>query len=133
MGYELIDHTADMGVRVRAKDLSSLFRDAALALVHITGASSTGACEAARVSVEGIDREDLLVRWLQELLYLIEARHMRISDIRIARLLETGLEADVSGVREETPLAQEIKAITYHHLDIEYDGAFFEATVIFDV
>jgi SHS2 domain-containing protein len=132
MGYQFIEHTADLGIRVRAQDLSSLFREAGLALVEIVGAKSRKRPESLDASIGGLDQVDLLVRWLQELLYLIEVKHLRIGLIEIRELSETRLKALISGRFEDTPLDREIKAVTYHNLDIRtIDGA-FEASIIFD-
>lgn len=132
MGYRFIEHTADLGIRVTAPDLKSLFREAGLALVEITGASSREIMEGLGISLEGIDNVDLLVRWLQEVLYLIEVKHVRIGEIEICELSDTFLKALISGRREDTPLIREIKAATYHNLDIRtIDGA-FETTIVFD-
>jgi SHS2 domain-containing protein len=133
MGWRLIDHPADMGVRVNAPDLPSLFREGALALAEITGASSADASEALEVSASGIDRVDLLVRWLQEVLYLIMVKDLRISGIEISRLTETEVHARVRGTFQKTGLAVEIKAVTYHNLDIVRKGDSFEASIIFDL
>lgn len=133
MGWQLIDHTADMGIRVSAPDLPSLFREGAMALVEITGASCADKAEALEVAVRGIDRVDLLVRWLQEVLYLVTVKDLRISAIEITHLTETDLNARVRGGRGEDGLKQEIKAVTYHNLDIVQKGGSVEASIIFDV
>ena len=132
MGYRLINHTADLGIRVTAQDMPSLFREAGLALARIIGAAGREKPESLEVSIEGIDHVDLLVRWLQELLYLIEVRHVRIAGIEIRGLSRTELNALVSCRCEDTPLAREIKAVTYHHLDIRPVEGGLEASIIFD-
>ena len=96
MGYRLIDHTADLGVRVTAQDMPSLFREAGLALARIIGATSREKQESIEASVEGIDHVDMLVRWLQELLYLIEVKHVRIAGIEVRELSQAKLTALVS-------------------------------------
>lgn len=133
MGWQFIDHTADMGIRVKAPDLPSLFREGALALAEITGASCTEGAEAMEISVQGIDRVDLLVRWLQEVLYLVMVKDLRIRDVEVTHLTETDLRALVQGLHRKTGLKQEIKAVTYHYLDIVRSRGSFEASIIFDL
>ncbi|HNY64388.1 MAG TPA: archease [Deltaproteobacteria bacterium] len=133
MGYELVEHTADTGIRVEASDLSSLFREAGLALVDILGAASRRETVTLDVSVEGIDRVDLLVRWLQEILYLITVKDLRVGSISVEHLTDTGVRARLRGAYEGTGLKQEIKAVTYHGLDIVDKGGSLTATVIFDL
>jgi SHS2 domain-containing protein len=133
MSYEYIDHTADIGIRVRSKDLVSLFEDAGSALVDMMGASSGEGPETLEITAEGIDHVDLLVRWLQELLYLIEVKAFRISALEIRELSDTMLRAGLTGACRPTQLSHEIKAVTYHGLDICGIDNGFEATIIFDM
>ncbi len=138
MSYTFIDHTADIGIRVCAPDPATLFAEAGRALAEMTGASCTQNEKAEgemslEVSVEGIDQADLLVRWLQELLFLIETREMCIASIRIAELDETRLKAGIRALRRTAPLSREIKAVTYHNLSIRHIHNSFEVTIIFDM
>ena len=133
MGYEYIDHTADLGIRVRSGDLRSLFRDAGMALVDLLGASSEDAPIVTGITVEGIDENDLLVRWLQELLFLLDTRAFRVFSIEIRDMTGTSLRAAVAGSRGTSPLSHEIKAVTYHGLDIRHIDNGLEATIIFDM
>jgi SHS2 domain-containing protein len=133
MGWQILDHTADMGIRVNAPDLASLFREAGHALVDIMGAGSTDGGEIQTISLEGIDREDLLVRWLQEILFLVMARDLRIKGIDVLDLTECRMQARVSGVRRKTSLEQEVKAVTYHDLQIVHRESLYEASIIFDL
>ncbi len=133
MSYEHIDHTADLGIRVRAGDLKALFLDAGNALVDLLGASSADDSSVTDIAVEGIDDADLLVRWLQELLFLLDTRSFRVSSIRIREMAGTSLRAELAGSWSASPLSHEIKAVTYHGLDIRHIDNSFEATIIFDM
>ncbi len=132
MTYRFIDHTADIGIRVASADIRGLFEEAARALVEIMGARSSGGSRQERISVHGLDQVDILVRWLQELLYLIEVRDLRITQVEIVEIGETDLEALVTGTVSPTPLKAEIKAVTYHNLEIQEVDNNLEATIIFD-
>jgi SHS2 domain-containing protein len=133
MGWQAIDHMGDMGIRVTAPDLPSLFREGALALVDITGAGSQEGGEAREVSVRGLDQVDLLVRWLQEILYLLMVKDLRVRGIEILSLTETDARAQVLGSCLKTPLKREIKAVTYHGLDIIHRGDSYEVSIILDL
>jgi len=132
MSYTLIDHTADIGIYLRSKDRVGLFEDAALALVEIMDVRSAEDLIRSEVRVEGIDLVDTLVRWLQELLYLIEVRDLRVSSIKVLRVGDTFVDAMVAGEETQTPYAVEIKAVTYHNLVIQELDNCLEATIIFD-
>jgi SHS2 domain-containing protein len=133
MSYELIEHTADLGIRVTAEDLPGLFREAGLALVDILGARCPEGQNSVEVSAAGLDRVDLLVRWLQELLYLVTVKGLRLHGITVQDLGEEQMKAVVQGAFGNTPLEKEIKAVTYHGLDIVQSGSGYEAAIIFDI
>jgi SHS2 domain-containing protein len=132
MTYHFIDHTADIGIRVVSGDARGLFEEAALALVDIMGARSTGGRKHVRISVEGLDQTDLLVRWLQEILYRVEVEDLRISHVEVLEVHPKGLTALVAGTNTPTELLAEIKAVTYHNLEILEVDNHVETTIIFD-
>lgn len=133
MGYEFIEHTADLGMRVRAHDLKALFEEAGRALADIAGASCSECSVSLQAEIQGIDHVDLLVRWLQELLFLVEVKGLRISSTEILDLTETRLRVGIHGKYAPVVLKHEIKAVTYHNLAIRHIDNAYEATIILDV
>jgi len=133
LAYHFIDHTADIGIHVISKDVRGLFEEAARALIDIMGAKCPDKdLKHQTIIIEGIDRIDTLVRWLQEILYLIEVKNLRVFSLRVALIHETGMEAVVSGIYSPTKLKEEIKAVTYHNLEIQEVDNHVETTIIFD-
>ncbi|HOX55159.1 MAG: archease [Candidatus Omnitrophica bacterium] len=136
--YELIEHTADIGVRVSGSDLKQIFVKAALAMFDII-AEPCKSCDSIKlnkfdIKIEGQDREELLVNWLNELLSLFDAKEVLFKEFKIDTLSETGLVAIIFGCpRENCKIKAEIKAATYHELKIEKIDNGFVAQVIFDV
>jgi SHS2 domain-containing protein len=135
--YELIDHTADFGIRVFGADAADLFRNGALALTDmITDAQRVKGTHACHVRVVGNDWQDLMVNWLGELLYLWAGKEMVIQDVAIESICENEIEA-VARVETYSPqrhvLKNEIKAVTYHQIQVFDSGAQWQAQVIFDV
>ena len=133
MPYELIDHTADMGMRVSSPTLEGLFEDAAYGLADILGGRSPQGDEEMVVRCQGIDPSDLLVRWLQEILYLIEVRGLRLRSATMMQMGQTEAHGVVKGAYTDSPLTTEIKAVTYHNLDITHIDNVFTATMILDM
>jgi len=133
MPYTPIDHTADIGMRVRADTIEGLFEEATYALADILGGRSAEGEVEIIVETEGVDRIDLLVRWLQEILYIIEVKSFRLKSVSIRKLSETEVLGAVHGVYSESPLITEIKAVTYHNLDITCVEGNFSATIILDM
>jgi SHS2 domain-containing protein len=135
--YELFEHTADLGLRMRAGDLDRLFEDAASALfsVILANPESVEAVEEMTFRIEGTRRDDLLVDWLAELLFVFDTRRMVFGRFEV-RVHDTHVEATARGepidpARHE--LDMEVKAITYHQLKVERDGDGWLAEVIVDL
>ena len=103
--YELIDHTADIGIRVAAKDLKGLFVNAAYAMFNIIVEQSKPPRSAEKkemkINLQGQSREDLLVRWLSELLSLSDSRDLFFTDFKISELAETLLKGSAVGIERE--------------------------------
>jgi SHS2 domain-containing protein len=74
--YELIEHTADIGIRVKGKDLKELFKNAASAMFDIIAEKKPQATshrlQATRIIVKqrADNLEELFINWLNELLSL---------------------------------------------------------------
>ncbi|MCI0339797.1 MAG: archease [Planctomycetales bacterium] len=135
--YELLPHTADLGIRVRGRSLEDLFRNAARALVDLhTDLRTVVVRERVRILVEGMDTPDLLRRWLAELHYLYETRRLLLPEARFSELAETRLAAEAAGevfdaARHEA--RGEIKAVTHHGLSVRRLRSVWVAEVIFDL
>ena len=137
MAYTLIDHTADLGVRVRAVGLRELFQEAATALFDlITDGSRVAASGVQTLRVQGHDLPDLMVNWLRELLYLWNGDQLLVARTCVENLGEHELTALVWSQpfdAERHELRHEIKAVTYHGLVVRRGESGWETVVIFDV
>ncbi len=140
--YELIEHTADIGIRVKGGNLSELFKNAALAMFDIIAEKKSQVIPYGRKSpVEKIsikqkadNSEELFINWLNELLSLSATGELIFSDFKINKLDEKNLEvAAVGESMENYKVNTEIKAATYHQLKIEKIKSAWQAEVIFDV
>jgi SHS2 domain-containing protein len=135
--YEYFEHTADLGLRVRAPDVNTLFAEAATALFAAV-VDDLGTVRPQRrivVEVAGTDREYLLFDWLRELLYRFDAEHLLCSRFEV-KVGETGLKASAWGEPIDPArhvLSHEIKAITYHGLRVEQGDQGWIAEVIVDI
>lgn len=135
--YETFDHTADLGLRVRAPDLDALFAEAAEALFSVLVEDLAGVRESQSLEIDitGDDREFLLFDWLRTLLYRFDAEHMVFRSFEV-RVRPDGLHATARGEpidpgRHE--LGHEVKAITYHGLRVEQTPDGWLAEVIVDI
>jgi SHS2 domain-containing protein len=131
--YEEIEHTADWSFRVRGRDLAGLFANAARALSSLEPALGTGSASITReAEVEGIDRESLLVNWLNELLHLEHSQQERYDQFDILEITDTRLRARLRG-RPASGARSRIKAVTFHNLQVTQTPGGWEATLVLDV
>jgi len=135
--FEILEHTADIGFRVRGGSLPELFERAAEALVEI--AMETAAIlprTAYRLEAEGDSTESLLVNWLNEVLYLLDGERLAMSKFRVDELTTNRVTGEAHGeprdaVRHRPKLV--IKGVTYHQLRIERDGQDWTCEVYLDI
>lgn len=134
--FEVIDHTADIGIAAYGSDLREAFSNAAYGMFSlIAEMEGVGRDTPRRIEIEAPDQEALLVAWLNELLYLFDVDRIIFSDFDIDELGETSLRATVHGEKVDVSrhhLRTGIKAATYHSLEIaKGDGVRIQ--VILDV
>jgi SHS2 domain-containing protein len=137
MSYEMFDHTADLGLRIQAADLNTLFAEAGRALFAALVEDSDTVTPRQRldVTVAGNEREYLLFDWLKELLYHFEVEHLLLSRFSVT-VSDEGLQGSAWGEpfdRQRHELAHEVKAITYHGLCVEKTSDGWLAEVIVDI
>jgi len=136
-GFEIFAVTADKGIRAWGADRKSVFRQAALGLWSLMVDPVTVERRSmVPVAVEAEDQEALLVAWLNELLYLYEAKGFIGGDCAAQSLTETRLVAEVRGEgveRTRHVILSHVKAVTYHRLHIGPTAAGWEARVVVDV
>ncbi|MFH2137692.1 MAG: archease [Candidatus Omnitrophota bacterium] len=137
--FEIIEHTADIGLRAFGKNKKELFLNAAQGMFSIIADQKPkpkkGQPEEVKVLVTANNAEELLVSWLSELLSLADIKRGVASQIRITKLSGIELKASIAFTRLEHnyEAVTEIKAVTYHQLKITRVNNSWQAEVIFDV
>jgi SHS2 domain-containing protein len=136
--YETFDHTADLGLRIRAADLPTLFSEAGqaleTALLENPAAVEPRRCVHVQLPADELDY--LLFDWLKTLLYHFDLEQMLFARFTVKVDAANGLVADAWGepfdpARHE--LSHEVKAITYHDLKVEQTPDGWLAEVIVDI
>jgi SHS2 domain-containing protein len=134
--YELMDHTADLGIHVFGDNAKSLFQNAAMALMdQLVERVDLLAREKRRITIPGNDWPDLMVNWLREILYLWVGEELFAQSIQIESITEKRLTAHLwvdPFSPERHKLISEIKAVTYHQAQVFDAGNRWEAKIIFD-
>ena len=158
--YETFEHTADMGLRIRAAELGDLFADAARAMfsVMVADLGSVRPSEAVSIVLDGGPPDELLRRWLAELLYVFNVRRMLFCDFEVQVGAESGPGVEGVATTSSDPFSQpaalgplraiargepidfarhlmdvEIKAVTWHGLKVQREPDGWLAEVIVDI
>jgi len=85
------------------------------------------------IEVAGLDRETLLVNWLNELLYLSERFQETYESLEVLAFSDQRLRARLRGTQQAAPVPTTVKAVTFHNLAIRRVGTEWMATVVVDV
>ncbi|MCM8760807.1 MAG: archease [Candidatus Omnitrophica bacterium] len=135
--YEQFPHTADIGVRVYGKDLKELFENAAFAMFDILAdLENLSGDTVEKFTIEAANPEDLLVAWLDELLYNFYTKQLIFFKFTIDEITATHLKATAFGRpigSNRNRLRTEIKAATYSDLKIAKTDDGYMVEIIFDV
>ena len=135
--FEVIDHTADIGIIAYGKDIQQLFNNAALGMFSLILEHGDLVEDSEYdIRLSSVDKENLLVEWLNELLFIFETEHLVFKRSIFDLLNETQLIARCFGTKvnpKKQAIKREIKAATYHMLSINHllDG--YKAQIIFDI
>lgn len=135
--YEVIDISGDVGIRAFGKDLKEVFVHAAQGMYNfMTDIREVEAKKRLDIHVESDTLEDLLVSWLNELIFHFDTHGFIGKNISITEFAEGTLTARLEG-EEFDPERHEgnllIKAATYHQLRIVQTNALWKAEIIFDI
>ncbi len=132
-----IDHTADEGIIVTAPDLETLFERAATGMFTIlTDIDSVRKVRQVDIRLEADDLQSLIVKWLSELNFRLQDQGMLFRSFNVKQITSTHLLAQAAGEQidpDRHDLYTEIKAVTYHELEIEKKNHNWQAKVIFDI
>jgi SHS2 domain-containing protein len=136
-GYRFLEHTADMGIEAEGGSLEELFANAARGLrdMIFDTLPRSAATTAIEISLEGFDKEELLVSWLNEILYIIAVRHFVPLTFEVLAVAEKRISARLSGVgyKDEIGIQREVKAATYHGLKLEQVAKGWRARLFVDL
>jgi SHS2 domain-containing protein len=134
-GYEEIAHTADLEIRVWGKDLVSLFRQAAAGMIQLSGVEELEegiSSVQQNISIEAMDFEGLLILFLEELLYRLTEDYMVYEIQKLSVTSEYTLKAELKGAQIKS-YQRDIKAVTYHNLNIKTTADGYEVNIVFDI
>ena len=135
-GFEIVDHTADAGIIAYGTDMKQAFASAATGLFSlITELDDVHEVLHRDIEVTALDKESLLVEWLNALIYQFDTENIIFKRFDITELNNTQLRARSYGEKVDSSrhrLKTGVKGATYHMLKVDKtDG--FRVQVLFDI
>jgi len=131
-GHRELEHTADWELEVWAPDMAALIGEAARGMYELMGVEISEESRCHRLlELLADDREQLLVSFLGELLFLAEAEDLAFDGF-LLKVDGTSLVARLEG-GSIVSRSKEIKAVTFHRLRITKSKRGLETSIIFDV
>ena len=134
--FEIIDHTADVGIIAHGTDMKQAFANAAIGLFSlITKLDDVQEVLHWDMEVAATDKESLLIEWLNELTYRFDTENILLRRFDITELNNTRLRARSYGEKVDSSrhkLKTGVKAATYHLLKVDKDDG-CKVQVLFDI
>jgi len=135
--FEILDHTADIGLIVYGENLKALFENAGKAFFHlITDLRKVKPRAERKIKIQGESLDRLMVDWLSELLYLHDVENLLFKEFKVESVGEEGLKAIAKGEPFQEgvhAIKTEVKAVTYHRIEVRQEKGRWRAQVIFDL
>lgn len=135
--YKIIDHTADVCVRVSGRSMEEVFVGSARAMMGIiTNLEKVKPSDEISIEAQAENYEELLVNWLQEILYVHEVKKMVFKDFEVK--IENDSLAVGKAYGEKISIDRHefystIKAVTYHNLRIIASKDKYRVDIVFDI
>ena len=135
--WEELDHPADVRLRIRGRDYEELLENAARAMIEVfIDPSTVEEKETFAVESHGDCADALLVNWLQEILFAFDAERFAPCGVEVSCVEHGTVKGNLRGEKfdpERHSTRTEIKAVTWHDLEIRETNSGLEVTVVFDV
>lgn len=132
--YEVLEHKADLKIRIFGKSKKELFLNALLAMnFGLRPEILDGKSVKRKIKAKALDLSALLVDFLSEALYLTQAKKEIYESVNFIKFADLELEVEIFG-KKTKKFGEDIKAVTYHNLKIiKNKNDVWQATVLFDV
>jgi SHS2 domain-containing protein len=134
-GHRQLEHTADIALELWAPTEAELLVEGARAVIELlTEGESAGERDELPVTLEAVDPEDRLVRWLNEVLVLAVTRGFLTGGAALELIGGTALRGVLRGEAHAAHRVRaELKSATYHDLELTRDARGYRARVVIDV
>lgn len=137
MPFTLLDHDAEIGLALEAPDEAGLLEEAVRGFAAlITDPATIRVVETRTVTIQGGTAEERLVRWLREWVFAADADGFLPAGARVAIAVDGTVTGEAAGERRDPARhsgLREIKAVTWHQVEVVARGGRWTGRVIFDV
>jgi SHS2 domain-containing protein len=137
VSFRLLEHPADIGIEATGSSLAEAFSSAAVGLISIIVDPASVCTRLSRsIEIEADDNESLLVKWLNELVYLFDAEHFTCAKAEVYSLVDHRLRAIVQGEMFSPGIhmtRMDVKAVTFHQLSVSEQNGVWKARVFVDI
>jgi SHS2 domain-containing protein len=132
--YEILEHKADLKIRGFGRSKEELFLNMMVGMAECMQPEiqKAGKKVTRQFTIQSLDFPTLLVDFLNEVLYLSQTNKETYTDVRFNKLTEAELECEISGQKVKR-FNEDIKAVTYHDLEIKNVDNNWTAIVLFDI
>ena len=135
--YRITTHQNELAVRIVGNSQADLFANSGFALFDVmSDIDKIEAAERLSLEVEGSDRDDVMVNWIRELLYLYQGGGYLLKEFKINEVNDTSVKAEVAGEKidpDRHEIKQEIAAVAFHKSRMQKTGNQWIAQVIFEI
>ncbi len=133
--FSLIEHTADIGIKIQGNNLEELFKSGFYGVLSIVASRKALISESKTIELYAPDKESMLVDFLNEILYLINVKNWLPAKIVELNIDENNLKSVINGEKFSSTdiIKTEIKAATYHNINIKKNVDTWETKVYFDL
>ena len=135
--YRITTHQNELAVRIVGNSQADLFANSGFALFDVmSDINKIEAAERLSLEIEGSDRDDLMVNWIRELLYLYQGSGYLLKEFKISEVKDTLVKAEVAGEKidpDRHEIKQEIATVAFHKSRMQKTGNQWIAQVIFEV
>lgn len=130
--YQILEHPADLKIKAWGKNLEELFNHILQAINEATQPEVLDQSITTEIKIKSENLENLLVDFLSEVIYQTDLNDCVYQKAVFKKLNEQELEGEIFGQKIKT-FKTEIKAVTWHDLEIKRENDIWQATIIFDI
>lgn len=135
--YRVLNRSSDLLIKVFGKTQGELFANSAFALFDLLAdMEKVEVRDSLQLEVEGADRDDLMVNWVRELLYLFQGNDYLVKEVRLHEIKENYVRGEVKGEKfdpDRHEIRREVRAVAYHQSRMEKTGDQWMAQLIFEL